>query len=52
MAANVVGFLRTLRRAGVMSDANRAALAFDALRTVGLASKRDTQAALEAVLVN
>ena len=52
MAANVVGFMRTLRRAGMASDASRTALAFDALRTVGLARKADVQAALEAVLVS
>lgn len=52
MAANVVGFMRTLRRAGLASDASRTALAFDALRAVGLGNKSDMQAALEAVLVN
>ena len=52
MAANVVGFMRTIRRAGLVSDASRTALAFDALRTVGLYNKPDVQAALEAVLVS
>jgi uncharacterized protein with von Willebrand factor type A (vWA) domain len=52
MAANVVGFLRTLRRAGIACDASRSALVFEALRTVGLRNKPDVQAALEAVLVS
>ena len=52
MAANVVGFLRTLRRAGIVCDASRSALVFDALRTVGLRNKPDVQAALEVVLVS
>ncbi|MCZ2103207.1 MAG: VWA domain-containing protein [Burkholderiales bacterium] len=51
-AGNLSAFCRMLRRAGVPVDASRMALAQVALHHVGLASKVDVSAALEAVLVS
>lgn len=51
LAGNVAAFGRTLRRAGVPVDAARIALAQQALLLVGVGSKVDVGAALEAVLV-
>ena len=49
---NITGFGRALRRAGVGLDSARIALAQEAALLVGLASKDDLGAALEAVLVS
>ena len=51
LAANLVGFGRALRRAGLCVDAQRMALAQQSLGLVGLA-REDMAAALEAVLVS
>lgn len=51
LAANLVGFCRALRRAGLCVDAQRMALAQQSLGLVGLA-REDMAAALEAVLVS
>ena len=51
LADNLVGFCRTLRRAGVRTDSARMALAQQAALCVGLDQKQDLSAALEAVLV-
>ena len=51
LAGSVAAFGRTLRRAGVPVDAARIALAQQALLLVGVGSKVDVGAALEAVLV-
>ena len=51
LAANITGFGRALRRAGVRVDSARIALAQEAAQLVDLASKNDVGAALEAVLV-
>jgi uncharacterized protein len=51
LADNIVGFGRTLRRAGVRIDSAQLALAQDAAQLVGLQSKHDVSAALEAVMV-
>lgn len=51
LADNLTGFGRALRRAGVVVDSARMALAQDALLLVGLARRDDVCAALEAVLV-
>lgn len=50
-AANLVGFCRVLRRAGMAVDAERMARAQHSLALVGLA-REDMEAALEAVLVS
>ena len=52
LAGNITGFGRTLRRAGVRMDSARIALAQQAAQWVGVASKEDLGAALEAVLVS
>ncbi len=52
LAENLVGFGRTLRRAGVPVDASRIALAQQAAALVELDRRDDLSAALEAVLVS
>lgn len=52
LADNLTGFGRALRRSGVRVDSARIALAGQAAQMVGLASKRDLAAALEAVMVS
>ena len=52
LADNVTGFGRALRRAGVRMDSARIALAQDAALIVGLGSRPDLSAALEAVMVS
>ena len=52
LAGNITGFGRALRRAGVRMDSARIALAQQAAQLVGVASKADLGAALEAVLVS
>jgi uncharacterized protein with von Willebrand factor type A (vWA) domain len=52
LADNLVGFGRTLRRAGFPVDSQRMALASQALMAVGVDDKSDVSHALEAVLVN
>lgn len=49
---NITAFCRALRRAGVPVDAARMALAQQAVQLIGVASKQDVSAALEAVLVS
>lgn len=49
---NLIGFGRALRRAGVRLDSARIGLAQQAAQLVGVASKPDLAAALEAVLVS
>jgi uncharacterized protein with von Willebrand factor type A (vWA) domain len=51
LAANIAGFGRALRRAGVRVDAARIALAVDAAQLVGIERRDDFGAALEAVMV-
>ncbi|RYY82192.1 MAG: VWA domain-containing protein [Comamonadaceae bacterium] len=51
LADNVAGFGRALRRAGLRVDSARIALAIEATQLVGVASREDLGAALEAVLV-
>lgn len=52
LADNIVGFGRTLRRAGVPLDASRLALALQAAQWVDLGRRDDLCAALETVLVS
>lgn len=52
LAANIAGFGRTLRRAGVRVDSSRIALATHAAVAVGLSNKQDMSAAFEAVMVS
>lgn len=52
LAPNIVGFGRTLRRAGVRTDSARIALAIEAAQLVGFERKGDFSAALEAVLIS
>ncbi|GAA3998071.1 VWA domain-containing protein [Comamonas faecalis] len=52
LAANLAAFGRALRRAGVPVDAARIALAQQAVTLVGVASRADMAAALQAVLVS
>lgn len=52
LADNLVGFGRTLRRAGFPLDSQRMALASQALMAVGVADRSDCANALEAVLVS
>jgi len=52
LADNITGFGRTLRRAGVRLDSTRIGLAQEAAQLVGLASRADLSAAMEAVLVS
>jgi uncharacterized protein len=51
LADNITGFGRALRRAGVRMDSARMALAGEAAMLVGVTSKPDLGAALEAVMV-
>ncbi len=51
LAANIAGFGRALRRAGVRMDSARIALAQQAAELVGVERKDDFAAALEAVMV-
>jgi uncharacterized protein with von Willebrand factor type A (vWA) domain len=51
-AVNVLGFARTLRRAGLSIDAQRIVMAQRALEIVGPARRDDVCAALEATLVS
>lgn len=51
-ADNMAGFGRALRRAGIAVDASRIALAQQAAGLVGVASKDDFAAALEAVMLS
>lgn len=52
LAQNMVGFGRTLRRAGVQTDSARIALSIESAQLIGLERKEDLSAALEAVLVS
>ena len=52
LADNIAGFGRTLRRAGLTVDSARIALAQQAAQVVGVNSRLDFSAALEAVLVS
>ena len=52
LAANITGFGRALRRAGVRMDSARIGLAQQAAQLVGVADRADLGAALEAVLVS
>jgi uncharacterized protein with von Willebrand factor type A (vWA) domain len=52
LADNITGFGRALRRAGVRCDSARIALAQQAALLVGVGSKPDLSAAMEAVLVS
>lgn len=52
LADNLVGFARSLRRAGVPVDASRMALAQQAAGLIDLGRREDFSAALEAVLVS
>jgi uncharacterized protein with von Willebrand factor type A (vWA) domain len=52
LADNVTGFGRALRRAGVRMDSARIALAQQAAQLVGVSSKDDLGAAMEAVMVS
>jgi uncharacterized protein with von Willebrand factor type A (vWA) domain len=52
LADNITGFGRALRRAGVRTDSARIALAQQAAQLVGVASKNDLGAAMEAVMVS
>ena len=52
MAANIASFGRALRRAGVRTDAMRIGLATQAATLVGVASRFDLSAAMEAVMVS
>lgn len=52
LASNIVGFGRTLRRAGVRTDSARIALAIEAAQLVGFERKADFSAALESVLIS
>jgi hypothetical protein len=52
LADNLTGFGRALRRAGVRVDSSRIGLAADAALAVGVASKEDLSAALEAVMIS
>ncbi len=52
LAANITGFGRALRRAGVRTDSARIALAQQAAQLIGVDRKDDLGAAMEAVLVS
>ena len=52
LADNVLGFCRTLRRAGLPVDSRRIALAQEALGLVEIGERDQVRAALEAVLVS
>jgi uncharacterized protein with von Willebrand factor type A (vWA) domain len=51
MADNIVGFARTLRRAGFPMDSERISVALESALLIGLDNKDDFQAALEATIV-
>ena len=51
MADNIVGFGRTLRRAGFPMDSERISLALESALLIGLDNKENFRAALEATLV-
>jgi uncharacterized protein with von Willebrand factor type A (vWA) domain len=51
MADNIVGFARTLRRAGFPMDSGRIGLALESALLIGLDNKHDFRASLEATLV-
>ncbi len=51
MADNIVGFARTLRRAGFPMDSERISVALESALLIGLDNKDDFQAALEATMV-
>jgi uncharacterized protein len=51
MADNIVGFARTLRRAGFPMDSERMCVALESALLIGLEDKRDFRAALEATLL-
>lgn len=52
MADNIVGFGRTLRRAGFPMDSERISLALESALLIGLDDKEDFRATLEATLVS
>ena len=52
LADNLAGFGRALRRAGLRLDSARIAMAQEAAQLVGVGSKEDLGAAMEAVLVS
>jgi len=52
LADNIAGFGRALRRAGVRVDSARVSLAQQAALTVGVESRPDLSAALEAVMIS
>ena len=51
MADNIVGFARTLRRAGFPMDSERISVALESALLIGLEEKEDFRAALEATMV-
>ena len=51
MAENIIGFGRTLRRAGLPMDSTRIGLGLQAALVVGIEAKADLRAALQATLV-
>lgn len=51
MADNIVGFARTLRRAGFPMDSERISVALESSLLIGLEDKQDFRAALEATMV-
>lgn len=51
MADNIVGFARTLRRAGFPMDSERISVALESALLIGLDDKQDFRAALEATMV-
>ena len=51
MADNIVGFARTLRRAGCPMDSERISVALESALLIGLDDKQDFRAALEATMV-
>ncbi len=52
LAGNILGFGRTLRRAGVKLDSSRIALAKQAALAIGIGEKDDLGAAFEAVMIS
>lgn len=52
LAGNMMGFGRALRRAGVRTDSARIALAAEAAMLVGVESRLDLAAAMEAVMIS
>ncbi len=51
MAENIIGFGRTLRRAGLPMDSARIGVGLQAALLVGIEAKADLRAALQATLV-